>query len=131
MSDELRNPHNLAFFDLFRELFRQGLKFAIENPSYIKISSLLLAQKDEVYKEVFKNNIDIAMDFYKSIIIRDQELGRMDPNIDPDTLSKLVINMTMNVTIDALEETPDHIDPKSYEENMEKVIYIFEKGMKR
>lgn len=130
LTEDLMNPNNLAFFDLFRELYRMGLKFAIENPDYVRISSLMMAQKDLVYQEVFGNNINIAIDFYKDMIIRDQKEGRMDLNIDPDILAQLVIEMTMNVTLGALDIS-DHIDPILYEEKIEKVIYIFEKGIKR
>lgn len=130
MTEELKNPHNLAFFDLFRELYSVGLQFAIENPDYVKISSLMFAQKDFVYKEIFGDNIDYAISFYKEMIVRDQEQGRMDPNIDPDVLAKLVINMTMNVTLEALGES-NQLDSEVYKQNIEKVIYIFEKGIKR
>jgi AcrR family transcriptional regulator len=130
LTEDLMNPNNLAFFDLFRELYRMGLKFAIENPDYVKISSLMMARKDLVYQEIFGSNINIAIDFYKDMILRDQKEGRMDTNIDPDILAQLVIEMTMNVTLGALELS-DHIDPKVYEEKIEKVIYIFEKGIKR
>lgn len=130
MTEELMNPHNLAFFDLFRELYGVGLAFAVENPDYVKISSLLFAQKDFVYKEIFGNNIHIAVNFYKDMILRDQQQGRMDPKIDPDVLAKLVIDMTMNVTLEALGES-DQLDSEVYKENIEKVIYIFEKGIKR
>ena len=44
------------------------------------------------------------------MILRDQKEGRMDTNIDPDILAQLVIEMTMNVTLGALELS-DHIDP--------------------
>lgn len=131
MTEDLKNPMDLAFFDLFRALYHIGLEFALDNPKYIKISSLLLAQKDIVYKEILKGNIDIAMDFYKQFIIRDQQQGRMDKNIDPDTLAKLVIDMTMNVTFDSInEEDAENFDVIKYKEKLEKVIYIFEKGIK-
>lgn len=131
MTEDLKNPNKLAFFDLFRELYKVGLKFAFDYPDYIKIFSLLMAQKDEVYKEVFENNINIAKDFYIAMILKDQEEGRMDKGIDPETLARLVIDMTMNVTSDSLTKSPDGFDFKIYEENIEKIIYIFEKGIKR
>lgn len=128
MTEDLKNPLNLAFFDLFRELYHVGLKFAIDNPKYIKISSLLMAQKDLVYEDIFGGNIAIAQDFYKGMIIRDQEMGRMDKNIDPNTLANLIIDMTMNVTFDAMEN--ESFNEDTYKEKIEKIIYIFEKGIK-
>jgi len=128
MTEDLLNPQNLAFFDLFRELYRVGLRFAFDNPDYIKITSLLLAQKDVVYQEIFENNIDVAMKFYTNMIVKDQKEGRMDKGIDPNTLAKLVINMTMNATLESLE-TGNQFDFKVYEETIEKIIYIFEKGI--
>lgn len=130
MTDDLKNPMNLAFFDLFRELYKVGLRFAFENPRFVRITSLLLASRDVMYKEVFEKNIYIAVDFYKMMIIRDQEAGRMDKSIDPDTLAELVIKMTMNVTFDAIDNEDGIIDFNKYEEKIEKVIYIFEKGIK-
>lgn len=130
MTDDLRNPLDLAFFDLFRELYNVGLQFAIDNPKYVKISSLLMTQKDLVYKEIFGDNINIAVDFYKGMIIRDQEMGRMDKNIDPDTLANLIIDMTMNVTLGAMGSDGTIVDETVYKERIEKIIYIFEKGIK-
>jgi AcrR family transcriptional regulator len=130
MTESLKNPHDLAFFDLFRELYSVGLTFALDNPDYVRISSLMFSQKDFVYKEIFGDNIDYAISFYKGMIERDQEQGRMDPNIDPSVLAKLVIDMTMNVTLEALG-TSNRLDPEIYKQNIEKIIYIFEKGIKR
>jgi AcrR family transcriptional regulator len=131
MTEDLKNPMDLAFFDLFRKLYHIGLEFALGNPKYIKISSLLLAQKDLIYQEVLQENIVIALDFYKAMIIRDQELGRMDKNIDPETLANLVINMTMNVTFDSINiDDGEKFDEIEYKEKLEKIIYIFEKGIK-
>lgn len=130
LNDDLKNPQNLPFFDLFRELYKAGLKFAFDYPKYVKITSLLLAQKDFVYQEVFGNNIHIATNFYKGMIERDQAEGRMDKDIDPDTLASLVIRMTMNVTFDSISEEDPLIDFEKYQEKIEKVIYIFEKGIK-
>ncbi len=131
MTEDLKNPQDLAFFDLFRELYRVGFKFAFDNPDYIKITNLLIAQKDLAYKEIFAEGLGIAKDFYKSMIIKDQEAGRMDKQIDPDALADLVINMTMNITLESMGNEEATIDLKLYEENIEKVIYIFEKGIKR
>ena len=89
-----------------------------------------MAQKDFVYDEIFKDNIDIAINFYKTIIQRDQEAGRMDKNIDPDTLANLVIDMTMNVTFDSISNEGTQFDKEVYKDKIEKIIYIFEKGIK-
>ena len=129
LTDDLKNPMNLAFFDLFRQLYHSGLEFALDNPKLMRITSLLMAQKDHVYDEILRKSIDLAIDFYKGMILRDQEAGRMDKSIDPDTLANLVINMTMNVTIDVFDTTTD-IDKQEYKDRIEKVIYIFEKGIK-
>ena len=129
LTDDLKNPMNLAFFDLFRQLYHSGLEFALDNPKLMRITSLLLAQKDYVYDEILKNSIELAIDFYKGMIVRDQEAGRMDKSIDPDTLANLVINMTMNVTLDVFDSNAE-IDKQAYKDKIEKVIYIFEKGIK-
>lgn len=130
MTEDLKNPQKLAFFDLFRELYKVGIKFAADNPEYVKITSLLMAHRDFVYQEVFGDNINVAIDFYKMMIVRDQEEGRMDKKIDPDTLADLVINMTMNVTLGSISTENSEIDFAVYEKKIENVIYIFEKGIR-
>ncbi len=130
LSEDLKNPQELAFFDLFRELYKSGMKFAVENPKYIQISNLLKASKDLMYKEVFQKNIEIARTIYIGMIERDQEAGRMDKHIDPSTLANIVINMTMNIAFDdALLSSDGVFDFEAYVEEIDKVIYIFEKGI--
>lgn len=130
LSEDLKNPMNLAFFDLFRELYHMGLKFALDNPKYVKITNLLMSQRDNLFKEVFEKNLDIAKNYYREIIKRDQDEGRMDPNIDPETLINLVINMTTNVTLESLGKEGETFNQETYKEEIEKIIYIFEKGIK-
>lgn len=130
MSAELLNPNNLSFFELFRELYRSGMRFAVENPRFVKITSLLMASRGVIFKEVFESNIQIAKDFYKGMILNDQAQGRMDPLIDPDVLADMIIDMTVNVgLVEAMAESGDKIDFELYEKKVEKIIYILEKGI--
>lgn len=133
LSDKLQNPNDLSFLELFRELYKSGAKFALSYPRFVKITKLLMSAKDNVYEQVFKDNIAIALDYYVGFIKKDQELGLMDPDIDPLILARLVVDMTVNVAFDELGQVdePFELTEKRLLKRIDQIIYIFKKGILR
>jgi AcrR family transcriptional regulator len=96
------NPMDLPFIELFKSMYTAGIKFAVDNPKMVKMMSHLLNNKGPIYDLVFENNLDIALELYSSLIDRDKELGRIRKDIDTNAFAKLVIDMTINVSVKIL-----------------------------
>lgn len=125
----LKNEEDKPFLKLFKELYIEGINFAIENPKYIKIFTNLLNLKDEMYNEILKDSIEIAMDYYINYIKHDQEKGRIRKDINPRVFAKLVIDLTMNISLDNIEENNETLGYDNILERVTEIIYIIEYGV--
>ena len=128
LSDKMKNDQNLPFLDLFRELYISGIRFAVENPKYIRITELLLSSKGQVYDELMGRNLSLAFDYFKAYILKDIELGLISSDVDVDTLCELVIDITTNITNRQLRETGE-IDMGAMLHKVDSIITIFKKGI--
>jgi AcrR family transcriptional regulator len=123
------NPMDLPFLELFRKMYVSGIQFSIENPRMVEMFAHLLAHKGKIYDDVFRNNIDIAVNLYISMIDRDKELGRIKKDIDSEVFAKLVIDMTTNISVREIEENNQKFDFERMYERISQVIKIFEHGV--
>lgn len=129
MSDTLKNPNKVTFLQWFKEIYKVGIKFALDNPKYVQISAHLLTKKGEIYDKVMKGNIDIALSMYQSMIKKDQELGIIKKEINTRLLAKLVLDMTLNVSTDSLSSTDGTFNLEEMNKQIDQIISIFEKGI--
>ncbi len=125
----LKNEEDKPFLKLFKELYIGGINFAIENPKYIKIFTNLLNLKGEMYNKIIKDSIDIAMDYYINYIKHDQAKGRIRKDINPRVFAKLVIDLTMNISLENIEENNEKLNYDDILERVTEIIYIIECGV--
>lgn len=130
MSDTLKNPTQIPFLKLFRELYVVGMKFAYDNPKYVKIMEHLLVNKGKIFDLVMKNNYALAIDLYKSLINKDKELGLIREDLDSEVFAKLVFDMTTNISVDSISEEGT-LDLKSIYARVDQIFTIFEKGIQK
>jgi len=128
MGNLLSNPMDLPFFELFHKLYLAGIEFASGNPKMVKMTSLLLQNKGEIYDAVFSNNLHLARDLYESMIKRDQELGRIRNDIDSCILADLIIDMTVNISVNQIDKYNEFKYDKMLE-RVTQVMKIFEHGV--
>ncbi len=98
----LKNPQGIPFLDLFREMYVSGLKFALDNPKFVKIFKYLMSTRGEVYDKLISTNLDMAINLYKMLIEADKEKGRIRQDVDSEVFAKLVIDLTMNVSVEEI-----------------------------
>ncbi|XMB85322.1 TetR/AcrR family transcriptional regulator [Mycoplasmatota bacterium WC44] len=130
MTEIIANPHEVPFLTLFEELYKLGLKFAVDNPKFVKIMSHLIRTKGPIYDLVMADSIDKAISFYSELIDLDKKRGRIRDDINTKVLAKLITNMTINVSTDSLNEKNSYFDYDKMLEEITQIIYIFEKGIK-
>ncbi|HPJ23532.1 MAG TPA: TetR/AcrR family transcriptional regulator [Bacillota bacterium] len=129
LQDLLANPEDKPFLDLFRDLFISGSRFAMDNPKMVKVFSHVLSAKDEIYDRIVKDSLGIAMDYYTRYIKSDQEKGRIRKDIDPEVFAKLVIDMTMNISIDEIKPGSADVNYQDMQERITQILKIIEHGV--
>jgi AcrR family transcriptional regulator len=129
MRDLLPNPEVLPFVELFRELYKRGIKFALDNPKYASIGLNLFKSRGLAYEKLLKDNLELAKKFYVDYIETDKKLGRIDPNIDSGVFADLVLDMTSNIVLDELEINDLEVSTKKMMHRVDQIIYIFKKGI--
>lgn len=123
------NPMELPFLDLFKKMYLGGIKFAVENPKMVQMFGHLLAKKGDIYNKIFKENLNVAVDLYTSMINRDKELGRIKPDIDSSVFAKLVIDMTVNVSVNEMSGESKEFNFDNMYERITQIIKIIESGV--
>ena len=128
LSPQLANPQNMAFMDLFRELYKSGLNFAIDNPEYVKITQNLMSSGGELYRELIGDGLQMAREFYMRYIDADKAQGRIREDIDSLLLADIVIESISRIAIEEFNRG-NEIHPEAMLERMEGMINILQKGI--
>lgn len=129
LQEYFTNPMDLPFIDLFKSMYMAGIKFSMENPKMVSMFAHLLASKGKIFDLVFDNNIDIALDLYTSLIDRDKAQGRIRKDIDTKTFAQLVIDMTINVSVNEVKIESEGFDFDKMIERITQTMKIFEHGV--
>lgn len=124
------DPQDMSFLELFREMYIVGIKFALDNPKLVKMMAHLLTTKGDIYNDVMKNNLYIAIDMYSAFIERDKEKGIIKKDIDTLTFAQLVVDMTINVTVNELDDVNKEFNYEKMLERITQIMNIFEFGVK-
>lgn len=124
----LLNPSNKSFVDIFRDLYKSGLEFALDNPDYIRISRNLMVNRGAIFTELVGDNFDIARAYYMDWIETDKKLGRIRQDVDSKLLADIMIDTTTNIAFDELGEGKE-LNPEKMLERMENLIKILQKGI--
>lgn len=130
MTDLLKNPQEVPFLTLFKEMYVVGVKFAIENPKYVQIVTHLISNKGEVFNRVMKDKLELAHHYYVDLINLDKERGNLRKDIDTDIFAKLVVDMTVNVSTDELNLENNEFNYEKMIHRITEIINIIEKGVK-
>lgn len=128
LSESLSNPRDLSFTVLFKEIYSTGVLFALDNPKYVQIFSLMDPQS-ESYKLLMGDGLELAKEYYMNFIKRDQSLGRIREDVDAEILAQLVVDMTTNVSITGFIKEDNRFDMESMVKKIDQIMNIFEKGI--
>ncbi len=129
MGELLLNPEEIPFLTLFRQLYKIGVKFAIDNPKAVKMMTYLFSSKDLLYKKIMSEGLAQAKEFYIGYIETDKRLSRINPDIDTEVFAEMVINLINNISIEEFSHVDKEINYNVMLEKFEKKIFILEKGI--
>lgn len=112
----LSNPERHDFFSLLRELYRSGVRFALERPRYAEISKRLMASKGTpIYDEVMGHNLPSGLEFFEALLKEGIAQGEVRADIDAGMLAYIATAMNALVVEYYLEHVGADYDEEMIE----------------
>jgi AcrR family transcriptional regulator len=128
LSPKLRNPDNLDFFTMLRELFMSGIEFVRNEPEIAKIS-------EHFFKDMHSDalgKLDIPYEMYVNPFIAFIEKGIANGDIRDDVdvrfTAKFIQALNLSI-VDSLDEFFEHDDTENFEYAVEKLIDFLKNGI--
>ncbi len=129
LGNDLNNPDEISFIELFRRLYKRGVLFANEHPEYIRITrNLMLNRGTTVFKEILGENYDLGRQYYKQYIEIDKQHGRIREDVDSDILADFILDTTTTIAFNELTHD-DSLDLDKMFNRMEQMLNILQKGI--
>lgn len=116
-----------GFFQLLREVYLSGIRFAKDNPRLAPIGIMLLSDK-ELYREIFGEHTDKSVDFFRQLLEYGKEQGAVHPKIDSVLAAKMLAGMSYAL-VDYI-----YADGRLDYDDMviiDQMLYIIENGIKQ
>jgi AcrR family transcriptional regulator len=131
LGDLLPNPEQIPFVELFGQLLKGGVQFALANPDFIRITRNLMGNRGmDIYQDVLGDNLELAKQYYRSYIEADKALGRIRQDVDTDLLTHIIVETSMTLSFVELTQHQD-VDLDRLYDQMERFLDILKKGIER
>ncbi len=129
--DMIKNKEEYDFFQLLREIYLSGIRFAKENPRFVEIGNTLLNNK-ELQNETWGEHKNKSSDFFQQLLEDGLARGELDPSLDTDLVSRLLTGLNYSL-IDIIYKDGkiDTDDLENEMESIDKMIYFIENGIKK
>ncbi len=82
---------SLDTFEMIRELYRLGIKFAYENPKIAAIGNYFASESDDLKNEIYENFEDRSRQFFINIIDAGKANGDINQEVDSQTVARIFI----------------------------------------
>lgn len=125
--DMMANREKYGVFQLIRETYLSGFRFAKKNPRLLPIGMMLAADRD-LLQEIYGENQDQNADFFKGLLKYGKEQGEIDPSIDISLVSHMMVSLSFSLTEFVLEDGKMDMDDM---EIIDKMLYLVENGIKK
>jgi AcrR family transcriptional regulator len=127
----MQNPFNHDFFEVIHDMNEAGLKFALDQPRYLKIGTRLMQDKNHaLYKEIIAENQERAFEAYSALVKNAMERGELRDDIDVDFTARIIfimsseiVSLTMNNSYESLTENLTEI--------LDKLMNLLAYGIKK
>lgn len=126
-SDMVKNKDKYDFFQLLREVYLSGFRFAKENPRLLPIG-LMLANDKELYREIFGEYEDQSAEFFQQLLEYGQVQGAIDPAINPKIMGKILTGMLYSLTDFIMEDGKFDLDDMKI---IDQMLYFIENGLRK
>lgn len=129
LGDDINNPHDYPFVDLFEILIEKGIHFVKDNIKLARIAGYLLMTKDALYDEIMKANLDIAIEYYARYVENDKALGRIRQDVDTYSLARLITTLSIQSTTDHFLSYDMTFEYDKILHDLKSIIHILKKGI--
>jgi len=129
--DLIENKEKYNFFEILRETYLSGIRFAKDNPRLVAIGNHILNNK-ELQREIWKEQEDKSIKFFKQLLEDGIKKGELEPEIDTNLISQLLLGL--NYTLSDIIYKNGKIDPDNLKNEMEiidKMLYFIKNGIKK
>ncbi len=124
--DMIANMQRYGFFQLLREVYASGFRFAKEHPRLVAIGLSLWNDK-ALYHEVYGDYVETSADFFQKIIAKGVADGDLDPDIDPAFVARLLT--ALNYALADIVYGDGKLDLDDLEV-VDKMLKLIENGIK-
>ncbi|TYP55445.1 TetR/AcrR family transcriptional regulator [Thermosediminibacter litoriperuensis] len=126
----LNNLEQLDFFELVRELYAAGIKFAKENPELFAIGQRLLKDDDRnLFEEIMEDPKNKGQQFFVELLKKGIQRGEIDPGISVELVAMLLVWMNFAISEYFLNEKKKN-DLMGLMEIVDELIYVIKNGIK-
>ncbi len=128
----------VGFFELLRQLYRAGIKFAREYPKLQAIGARVLRMNDSSLKqEIMGDSAEKSNQFFEQMLAEGIEHGEIDAEVDIELtafmltkLSQILVDYFFNqLEAEGLEELVE-VNEEEMMEGVRKMLYVIENGIK-
>ena len=116
-----------SFFQLLRELYLSGFRFANEHPRLLSIG-MQLQHNQTLYYEIFGEHVEKSYDFYERLLEKGMADNELDPAIDIVLASRLLTMFNYALVEFVYEDGKLDMDDMVI---IDKMLYIVENGIKK
>jgi AcrR family transcriptional regulator len=104
LTPTMKNPFDMNFFDLLRDIYASGLKFAKDNPQLAKIGYHMLRDSgQEVFNEVIDEKKGEGIQIYKQILELGIKRGDIRSDINLDMSAYFLFQLGNSLSNDFME----------------------------
>lgn len=125
--DMVESRGKYGFFQLLREVYLSGIRFAKDHPRLVPIG-LMLASDKELYREIYGEHQDKGVAFFKQLLEYGKEQGTVDPAIDPALVAKMLMGMSYSLVDFIIEDGRLNLDDMKI---IDEMLYFVENGIKK
>ncbi|RKD32973.1 TetR/AcrR family transcriptional regulator [Thermohalobacter berrensis] len=126
----MNNLNRLNFFQIVRELYLAGIKFAKDNPKLSEIANNFVRDTDSNLKdEILESGIKKSNNLFKQLLTQGIDNGDIDPNIDIDLVAYVITSLSISISEYFIKEVKgeDEMEIMAF---VDKMLYIIENGIK-
>lgn len=126
--DMMENKAEYSFFELLRELYLSGIRFAKEYPRLVSITNRLINSKGNLYQEIFRGQEEKSISFFRELLKEGVKKGEISSGVDIELTSKLLTSLNYSIVEILFEDDEIDLDDMEPIDNM---LYIIENGIKK
>jgi hypothetical protein len=125
--DMMVNKEKYGFFQLLREVYLSGIRFAKENSRLVPIWMMLVTDRD-LLQEIYGEHRDKSADFFKELLEFGKAKGELAPDLDVSLTATMLQSLTFSLIDLIIEDGKLDMDDMVI---IDKMLDFVENGIKK